>query len=81
MAKTKGLSIVFDNTYGLTPDDVNMPIKKNGVPIGTITFVNEKSVYGLIWDETIDFNKEDNSFEIKLSKKNQQTVLYRGAKK
>jgi hypothetical protein len=80
MAKTRGLSVVCDNTFGLTSDDVNMPIKKNGVAIGTITYVNEKSIYGLIWDECIDFNREDNSFEIKTSKKQQSTVLYRGQK-
>jgi len=77
MEKTKGLSIVFDNTMGLTADNVNLPIKKNGAVIGVVTFVNEKSVYGLIWDKSISFVESDYSFEIKDSGKQKPTVAYR----
>lgn len=77
MEKVKGLSIVFDNTMGLTADNVNMPIKKDGVVIGVITFINDKSIYGLIWDKSITFIEGDCSFEIKDSSKHKPTVAYR----
>lgn len=77
MEKAKGLSIVFDNTMGLTADNVNMPIKKDGAVIGVVTFINDKSVYGLIWDKSISFVESDCSFEIKDSSKHKPTVSYR----
>lgn len=78
MEKARGLSIVFDNTMGLTTDNVNMPIKKNNSVVGVITSVNEKSVYGLIWDKSISFVESDCSFEIKdFSKPHKPPVSYR----
>lgn len=77
MEKKKGLSIVFDNTMGLTADSLNAPIKKDDVVIGVITFVNEKSIYGLIWDKSISFIEDDCSFEIKDVDKHKSNITYR----
>lgn len=81
MSKVKGLSVVCDNIYGLSQDDVNMPIMKDGIPVGTITYINDKSIFGLIWDESIEFNKDNASFEIKSKPKKKQDVLFRDMKK
>lgn len=77
MGKSKGISIVFDNTMGLTAEDINIPIKKNNAVIGVITFVNEKSVYGLLWDKSISFNENECSFEIKDTHKTQSGATLR----
>lgn len=44
------MDVSFANDGFYTEENINTPILVEGVPVGIITNVDDKLVYGIIWD-------------------------------
>ena len=47
--KNGNYNIMFDNNLNYDESVINAPILRDGKPIGIITNITDKTVYGLIW--------------------------------
>lgn len=62
------MKIILENTFGISKDQINIPLIIEDIPMGVVTDVTDDNIYVLLWDRFLTVDNAMNSDESKDSK-------------
>lgn len=62
------MKIILENTFGISKDQINIPLIVEDIPMGVVTDVTDDNIYVLLWDRFLTVDNAMNSDEPKDSK-------------